>query len=56
MTARMFVFEPSGRTMSPGFWRALQAPIHRAAVVIVILGGMVGNAGVPTRAIVSVVV
>jgi hypothetical protein len=54
-TLRTFIVLPSGRTMSPGFW-PLQAPTHRAAVVMTISGGIVGQAGVPTRFTVSLVV
>ena len=30
----MFIFMPPGMTMSPGFWSALQAPIHFASIVV----------------------
>jgi hypothetical protein len=36
----MLIFLPLAMIMSPGFWSAVQGPIHLAAIVMVLLAGV----------------
>jgi len=55
-SSRMFIFDPSGMMMSPGFMPGLHAPVHLASIVMLVVLAGPASGGPPSRLMVTLTV